>query len=237
MGRPEKPVNRTVPARAKLADFLRERKARSGQTYEQMSQEVNGIPSKATFERAASGNSVPSQETVLAFIATTSTSKEMTVAALSSAINRGQELWIRARRDTRAPYYVPSAPDPDLISTRADLLRDLRRQHVWAGYPTPGEMERMSEIGVLPSSSTRRVIKGEMLPVDLRQTIAFLKACYVVSPADLEPWLAAVDRAHADAEAKRLKALQETLARTKQKTAAIPLKLSSHESTDVDMAA
>ncbi|MEV7374695.1 hypothetical protein AB0O51_27920 [Streptomyces sp. NPDC090301] len=36
MGRPERPVNRAVPARAKLADFLRSRKAKAGLTYEQM---------------------------------------------------------------------------------------------------------------------------------------------------------------------------------------------------------
>ncbi|MET9062826.1 hypothetical protein ABZX99_34010 [Streptomyces antibioticus] len=55
----------------------------------------------------------------------------------------------------------------------------------------------MSGIGELPSSTTRRVIKGEILPVNPRQTIAFLKACCMVRHTDLEPWLAAAARAHA----------------------------------------
>lgn len=58
MGRPEKPVDRTVPARAKLADFLRDRKTAVSLTHQQMSDLMNGSPSKATFERAASGASV-----------------------------------------------------------------------------------------------------------------------------------------------------------------------------------
>ncbi|MEU9473950.1 hypothetical protein AB0D78_47110 [Streptomyces avermitilis] len=121
-----------------------------------------------------------------------------------------------ARRATRAPYYVHKAPVPDLISTEADLSRDLRRQHVWAGYPTPGEMERMSGTGELPGSTIRRIIKGEILPVDPQQTIAFLKACFVVQPADLEPWLSAATRAHAHIGAgnnKWAKAHRELLAR------------------------
>jgi hypothetical protein len=246
MGRPEKPVNRTVPARAKLADFLRERKTRAGRTYEQMSERAGGIPSKATFERAASGSSVPSWETVSEFINMTITEEEVSASALGPAFTRGLELWIRARRATRAPYYVHKAPDPNLISTEADLLRALRRQHVWAGYPTPGEMERMSGIGELPSSTTRRVIKGEVLPVDPRQTIAFLKACYVVRPVDLEPWLSAAARAHAHLGAanKWNIAHQELLAQTEksqhqEEAAPRPLRIVTlgTESPEQDMAA
>lgn len=195
MGRPEKPVDRSVPARAKLADFLRERRKSAGRTYEQMSELLLGMPSKATYERAASGASIPSWETVEMFINATITNDEMSTSTLAPVYMRGQELWIQARRATRAPYYVHKAPDPDLISTEADFLRDLRRQHVWAGYPTPGEMERHLGPGELPGSTTRRIIKGEILPVDPQQTIAFLKACYVVTPIALEPWLAAAARA------------------------------------------
>ncbi|MEU5771248.1 hypothetical protein [Streptomyces asoensis] len=47
----------------------------------------------------------------------------------------------------------------------------------------------------LPRSTTRRIIAGETLPIDPQQAIAFLKACYVIEPADLAPWLAAAVRA------------------------------------------
>ncbi|MFF2430925.1 helix-turn-helix domain-containing protein [Streptomyces mirabilis] len=218
MGRPEKPVDRTVPERGKLADFLRERRSRAGLTYAQLSKLATGIRSKATLERAASGSSVPAWETVSLFINLTLTQEEMAASAVGPAFTRGLELWIRARRATRAPFYVHKAPDPDLISTKADLLRGLRRQHVWAGYPTPGEMERMSGAGELPCSTTRRVIKGEILPVDPRQTIAFLKACYVVRPTDLEPWLAAATRTHHGAEGEWLRAYQKVLAQIQKST-------------------
>ncbi|GAB3006841.1 hypothetical protein GCM10023080_085730 [Streptomyces pseudoechinosporeus] len=207
MGRPEKPVDRTVPARAKLADFLRGRKAAAGLTYEEMAKrlQVEGAPSKATLERAASGGTVPSWETVEAFIVVTATKDEELGGGLGVALARGLELWIHARRATRAPYYVHKAPDPRLISSPADFSRALRHQHVWAGAPTPGEMGRMSGSWALPRSSTRRIIAGDTLPVDPQQTIAFLKACYVLEPADLEPWLAAAVRAltHGSASSKK----------------------------------
>lgn len=193
MGRPEKPVDRTVPTCAKLADFLRSRKAVAGLTYEQMTKllHVKGAPSKATLERAASGSTVPAWETVQAFIVVTTTKDEELAGGLGGALARGLELWIRARRATRAPYYVHKAPDPGLISSRADFSRALRHQHVWAGSPTPGEMERSSGSWALPKSTTRRIIAGDTLPVDPQQTIAFLRACYVLEPAELIPWLEA----------------------------------------------
>lgn len=193
MGRPEKPVDRTVPARAKLADFLRGLKAAAGLTYEQIAMKTNGMPSKATLERAASGASDPAWDTVAAFVTATVTA-EMWLMSDTEPMVRARGLWIRARRATRAPYYVHKAPNPALISTRADLSRALRRQHIWAGYPSPGEMERMSKRGELPASTTRRIIKGDILPVDLKQTIAFLKACEVIERADLASWLDAVMR-------------------------------------------
>ncbi|MEU1867873.1 helix-turn-helix domain-containing protein [Streptomyces gardneri] len=198
IGRPEKPVDRTVPARAKLADFLRDRKAEAELTYQQMAQLSNTKEplSKATFERAASGTIVPSWDTVEAFVFRTVTKDEEISGRLRVTLHRSHDLWLQARRATRAPYFVHKAPDPSLISSRADLSRALRQQHIWAGYPTPGEMARMSGIGELPTSTARRIITGDALPVDPRQTTAFLKACYVLHPTDLEPWLHAAARAH-----------------------------------------
>jgi hypothetical protein len=194
MGRPEKPVDRTVPECAKLADFLRGLKAGAGLTYEQMAKKTNGLPSKATLERAASGACVPAWDTVAAFITATLTAETWLMNDTEPMV-RARDLWIRARRATRAPYYIHKAPNPALISTPADLSRALRRQHIWAGYPSPGEMERMSEPGELPASTTRRIINGDILPIDPTQTIAFLKACDVLERADLASWLDAAMRA------------------------------------------
>lgn len=203
MGRPDKPVDRTVPARARLADFLRARKATSGTTYEQMAK--NSLySSKATLKRAASGASVPSWETVVDFISTTATEEEWVVPDRITAQIRGHELWVIARRATRAPYYVYKAPDPRLIATEADFSKFLRDQHVWSGYPTPGEMQRIVEHPWdLPPSTTRRIIAGEILPVGPHQAMAFLKACYLSTSAELEPWLAAAVRAIGSSSGKR----------------------------------
>ncbi|MEV6514121.1 hypothetical protein AB0M61_49535 [Streptomyces sp. NPDC051642] len=191
MGRPEKPVDRTVPARADLADFLRGCKADAGMTYEQMAKKTNGVPSKATFERAASGVSVPAWDTVVSFVVATSS----WLMSPSDPMIRARTLWICARRATRAPYYVHKAPDPEIVWGVADFSRALRDQHVWAGYPSPGEMERMAGPGELPSSTVRRIIQGHILPVDPAQAIAFLQACYAT---DLVLWIEAGRRALED---------------------------------------
>jgi transcriptional regulator with XRE-family HTH domain len=190
MARPEEPVDRTVPARAELADFLRARRARAGLTYREMSRLTNGMPSKTTLERAASGAGDPALKTVETYVELTMTKEEEFDGGIGAATDQARNLWIKARRATRAPYYLHKAPDPTLIGCRADFSRALRDQHVWAGYPSPGEMERMSGPGELPRSTTRRIIQGRTLPVTATQAIAFLKACYV-DTANLEPWLAA----------------------------------------------
>lgn len=155
---------------------------------------VSGAPSKATFERAASGSCVPSWETVYVFVIVTRTEEEEFTGRLDFAIDSAMELWLEARRATRAPYYLHATPDPDLIGSLADLSRGLRDLHVWVGYPTPGEMERMCGPGELPRSITRRIIQGRTLPASPEQAIAFLNACYV-GPLGVELWLAAAARA------------------------------------------
>ncbi|MGW1819201.1 helix-turn-helix domain-containing protein [Streptomyces sp. NPDC002125] len=193
MGRPENEVDQTVAARTELAEYLRERRRAAGLTYSQMSQAEGSWFSKATFERAASGSTVPGWDTVQQFITVTLTEND--IFGLEVLLTRGHELWVRARRATRAPYYVHKAPDPTLIWDTAGFLRALCHQHVWAGYPTAGEMESMAGAGMLPKTTTRRIIAGDTLPVDPPQALAFLRACYVQSETELERWLAAGVRA------------------------------------------
>ncbi|MFJ6015171.1 helix-turn-helix domain-containing protein [Streptomyces sp. NPDC092952] len=218
MGRPENDVDQTVPARAALAEYLRWCRREAGLTYSQMS-EASRL-SKATFERAASGSTVPAWDTVELFITVTCTND---VFGLEAYLTRGHELWVRARRATRAPYYVHKAPDPTLLSDTAGFLRALRHQHVWAGYPTPGEMESMAGTGMLPKSTVRRIIAGDALPVDPPQTLAFLQACYVRGETELERWLSAAVRALRDDPtrskdiSKWVKAHQEMVRRAKKK--------------------
>ncbi|MFE4334425.1 hypothetical protein ACFRQM_34980 [Streptomyces sp. NPDC056831] len=195
MGRRENAIDWTVPARAELASFLRARKKAVNLTHEQIADRANGTPSKATLRRATSGVTVPLWGTVATFVEVTTTKEEEFIESVKAPLARALELWIRARRATRAPYYIHKAPDPTLIWDAADFSRALRAQHVWAGCPTPGEMERMAGPGELPSSTTRRIINGSTLPVDPQQALAFLKACYVTAPSDHDLWLAAALRA------------------------------------------
>ncbi|MFF4666987.1 helix-turn-helix domain-containing protein [Streptomyces sp. NPDC001282] len=219
MGRPENNVDQTVPARAELAEYLRERRRAADLTYSQMSE--GSWLSKATFERAASGSTVPAWDTVEQFITVTLTEKD--AFGPEVLLTRSHELWVRARRATRAPYYVHKAPDPTLLSDTAGFLRALRHQHVWAGYPTPGEMESMAGTGMLPKTTARRIIAGDTLPVDPPQALAFLQACYVQGETELERWLSAAVRALSDDPTrskdigKWVKAHQEMARRAKEK--------------------
>jgi hypothetical protein len=192
-GRPELPVDRLVPACAELASFLRARREITGLTYRTMAYIVGGTPSAATFERAAAGTTVPAWETVERFVEVTATEKEHFVGELRRAVTRARQLWICARRATRASYYVHVAPNPELISTKADFSRKLRDQHVWGGCPSPGEMEKAAGIGVLPSTTARRIIKGRALPVTPDQALAFLLACNA-EVTSLKHWLQAAAR-------------------------------------------
>lgn len=233
MGRPEKEVDQTVPARAALAKYLRERRRAAGLTYSQMSETQGGWLSRATLERAGSGSTVPAWDTVEQFITVTLTEND--IFGPEVLLTRAHELWVRARRATRAPYYVHRAPDPTLIADTAGLLRALRQQHVWAGYPTPGEMEATAKIGMLPKTSTRRIIAGDTLPVDPPQALAFLQACYVQGETELERWLAAAVRALRDDPirskdvGKWVEAHREMARQAKEKELASVTPLPGHE--------
>jgi hypothetical protein len=190
-GRPEKPVDRTVPARTVLAVSLRTRRENARLTYSQMAEQVGGLPSAATFKRAAAGTSVPAWETVDAFVKATVTEEELFRGDIDVPLHRARDLWIRARRATRAGYYVHKAPDPDLITDRADLSRALRDLHAWSGAPSPRQMEAAAgRHGELPHTTAHRIIKGQILPVSRPQTIAYLRVCGLDRP-EIRRWITA----------------------------------------------
>ncbi|MGW6691641.1 helix-turn-helix domain-containing protein [Streptomyces sp. NPDC054961] len=64
MGRPELPVDHTVPARGELAEALRAMRAGARLTYDELTVR-SGVPA-TTLKRATSGRSVPTWETVTA---------------------------------------------------------------------------------------------------------------------------------------------------------------------------
>ncbi|MFE2038593.1 hypothetical protein ACFXBB_36305 [Streptomyces scopuliridis] len=189
MGRPDKPVNRTVPARAALAVFLRARKDNAHMTYQEMAERVGHRPSAATFKRAAAGATVPAWATVHAFVKATVTEEELFNGENDLPRSCAWELWLRARRATRAEHYVHKAPDPELITNKTDLSGALRDLHAWAGAPSPREMEAAAgQHGELPHTTAHRIIKGKILPVSRRQTVAYLRACYL-DRTEIRRWI------------------------------------------------
>ncbi|MGW2355158.1 hypothetical protein [Actinacidiphila glaucinigra] len=193
MGRPEKPVDRTVPALGVLADFLRERRKSAGRTYADMALEAGGMPSAATFKRAASGAYLPDLEAVETFVELTATEAEQFAGDTPIALQRAGSLWEQARRAARARHHVYKKPDPTLIATPADLGRGLRDLHVWAGSPSALSMQREMGPGELPCTTVRRIIAGRTLPVSAHQAVAFLYVC-LQTVKDMEPWLSALSR-------------------------------------------
>lgn len=193
MGRPEKPVDRTVPALGVLADFLRERRKSAGCTYADMALEVQGLPSAATFKRAASGLYLPNIDTVETFVGLTATKAEQFAGDTRIALQQAGSLWEQALRAARARDHVYKEPDPTLIAGPADLSRALRDLHVWAGSPSPLTMERSMSPGELPCTTVRRILQGRTLPVSPHQAVAFLFVC-LKNLADIEPWRNALSR-------------------------------------------
>ncbi len=180
MGRPDKPVDRTVPARA------------NGQKHERRAATIEGHPqtSRIRHLRPLLGD----RRRLHRDDRHKGRNAHRQHPRRSSP--RPRPMGQARGRATRAPYYLHKAPDPHLIASESDFSRSLRHQHVWAGYPTPGEMQQSANYPWhLPASTTRRIIAGEVLPVGPQQAVAFLRACYLVTPADLGPWLAAATRA------------------------------------------
>ncbi|MGJ6963594.1 magnesium transporter MgtE N-terminal domain-containing protein [Streptosporangium sp. G11] len=90
-------------------------------------------------------------------------------------------------------------PDPDSVTTVADLGRELQRLRASTGGPTLRTLEtRAKEQGdILPHSTAGNAKSGRILP-RLEVVQAFVRACYFpnpVLPSELKRWGAAWERA------------------------------------------
>lgn len=115
MGRREKPVDHSRPARGRLAEHLRSWREAAGMTYETLASRTGLSP--ATLKRAACGATVPKRTTVEAYINGCSGEEEAARAA--------DELWRQARIEERGRLMQLHAPRPELISDEGDLSRAL----------------------------------------------------------------------------------------------------------------
>ncbi|MER5764604.1 helix-turn-helix transcriptional regulator [Streptomyces sp. NPDC002082] len=185
MGRPELPVDFTVPARGKLAKGLRELRNTAGLTYAELAVKTGVSP--ATLKRAASGRTVPSWETVTAIAAV--------CGDLDGVDGLVVHLWQMARiveRDRLSQLRKPGSPE--LVTTRGALSEALEYFYERAGALPLRRLRALAGgAHLLPVSSAARIVNREALPASRQQCAAFLTACGV-GPRLVERWAEAFER-------------------------------------------
>ncbi|MFD6470044.1 helix-turn-helix domain-containing protein [Streptomyces goshikiensis] len=188
MGRPEAPIDWTVPERGELALFLRTVRVQSGldkpPTYDAL---ARGIAwSSAALKRAASGRTLPVWGLVEGFLDACQADSSIYLRALRLHKRAEQAVALHVR-EARATTVVPR---PQFVSDEADLSRVLRDAYGYAGRPPVRTMAARAGIWVLPHSSAHRIITARALPSGITQYIGFLEAC-VVPPGELPAWFTA----------------------------------------------
>jgi hypothetical protein len=196
MGRPEKPVDRTIPQLGKLADFLRDFKSKSGHTYEDMAKHTRY--SSATLKRAASGKSLPQEDVVGVYIEICARNFWWSVEDVTAWKLHGKKLWRTAKHAVKNPKQSLPRPRPEYVCDEAGLSRALRDLHAWAGHPSALKMEKHAGgFGRLPHSTVHRIVRAETLPASENQLIAFLEACELATDEQQREWLIAWRKAMA----------------------------------------
>ncbi|MEU7649154.1 helix-turn-helix domain-containing protein [Streptomyces huasconensis] len=181
MGRREKPVDQSHPARGRLAVHLRGWRKSAGVTYERLAR-LTGL-SPATLKRAASGSAVPRRTTVETYVEGCGGGQE--------AVRAADELWRQARVEERGRLAQLRAPRPELIGDGGDLSRALEVVWEQAGAPSLREIkDRSGNPLALPVSSLARIVNRDAIPADEQQLQAFLTGCGI-PPERHTPWLSA----------------------------------------------
>lgn len=181
MGRREKPVDQSRPARGRLAVHLRGWRDSAGVTYETLARRTGLSP--ATLKRAASGAVVPRRTTVEAYVEGCGGGQD--------AVRAADELWRQARVEERGRLVQLRAPRPELIGNEGDLSRALEVVWEQAGAPSLREIkDRSGDPLALPVSSAARIVNRDAIPADEQQLRAFLTGCGI-PPERHTPWLSA----------------------------------------------
>ncbi|MFJ8017437.1 helix-turn-helix domain-containing protein [Streptomyces sp. NPDC096339] len=176
MGRPELPVDHAVPERGALAVALRELRSQAGLSYDDLA--AGTALSAATFKRAASGRTLPTEETVKVF-----------VSACGGNWYALRKLWLAAKIADRGRLEQLRRPAlPQFVSGRRELSAALEYFYEAAGAPS---LRRLSELAggahMLPVSTAHRIVTRRALPASGQQMTAFLAACGLTGD-DLLRW-------------------------------------------------
>ncbi|MEV7082393.1 helix-turn-helix transcriptional regulator [Streptomyces sp. NPDC093516] len=187
MGRPEAPVDDTVPARAAFAHYLRALRRAADLTYAELADLVSLPYSAAQLKRAASGKYVPPFPLAFAYASACLDRTEggdlRRLALLHAQAERAEdEHKLRERRST-------VLAKPHLARNQADLCGAMRDQWAYAGRPPYRRIQRETKNWV-SHSTVHMIVRARTIPRDLRQYVAFLEACKVFG-LSLEPWLRA----------------------------------------------
>ncbi|MFI8392899.1 helix-turn-helix domain-containing protein [Streptomyces sp. NPDC085540] len=182
MGRPELPVDHTIPARGELAAELRRLRAAARLTYDELAA-ATGV-SAATLKRAASGQSVPSWQTVQA------------IADVCGDPNGDMgHLWQQARISKRGRLRELRRPGkPELVTTVGSLSEALEYFYEKAGAPPLRRLQALAGGPYqLPLTTAARIVRRQALPASHQQCTAFLTACGL-GPGLVQRWADAYDR-------------------------------------------
>ncbi|MFF2430868.1 helix-turn-helix domain-containing protein [Streptomyces mirabilis] len=184
MGRRDKPVDHSQPARGQLAEHLRSWRETAGITYETLASRTGLSP--ATLKRAASGTVVPRLATAEAYVEGCGGGQD--------AVRAADALWRQARIEERGRLVQLRAPRPELIADAADLSRALEATWERAGAPSLREIrDRSGNPLALPVSSAARIVNRDTIPADEQQLHAFLTGCGV-PPEQHAAWTTAFDK-------------------------------------------
>ncbi|MFJ2893242.1 hypothetical protein ACIO53_45180 [Streptomyces sp. NPDC087305] len=190
MGRPEKPLNGSIPEYlAELSVVLREQRRVTGRTFAELAEKTT--VSAATLKRATSGSSVPRIETIRQFYAACRPylPREDQVPIWNATL----KAWQLARMEERGTLHARRVR-LDYIADRRDLSRELQLFWEKKGAPSVRVIRKYSgDQIVLPLTSLERILRREAVPQTKRQLMAIVRGCF---PTKLEEkkWEAAWDK-------------------------------------------
>ncbi|WP_307843594.1 BTAD domain-containing putative transcriptional regulator [Streptomyces sp. B15] len=179
MGRREKPIITSNRALADLARWLRQQRVAHGLTYAQLAARTGRHAT--TLQRAASAASVPTAAVVEAY-----------ARGCGASVEVALQLWRRARQErlrTSAKAKDRQSVEPEAVTDAAALAAALWELYSKAGGPSVREMERRAGgFGRLPHSTVHRILRGQAVPRDVQQLVAFLIACEMPA-GEQQPWV------------------------------------------------
>lgn len=185
MGRPEIPVDFTVPERGAFAQYLRYLRAVAGLTYRELAELVPY--SAAQLKRAASGNYLPPFPLAFAYASACCARVEgVDLSRVARLHSEAEQAIDEHRRKERRSTVLAK---PEFARDKGDLNGALRDQWAYAGRPPFRRIESETQRWV-SRSTAHMIIKARTLPRDLRQYVAFLEACGVTGRR-LGKWLRA----------------------------------------------